>query len=235
MRYGLTTHALIASTIATAPAIVTIQSMMVRHGCGTPRRTSGFRPWYSGGGGGGAGLLRPGQRHRLPRRRLAPRVLIPLRRAAPCAPPAAAACVRRAAGSRGRPATVTTAPAPARRGGPGSRGAARAPTATAESRLARQSAPAPTATAASGRRAPQRRLVAAACADARVVVAGRRLVVIAGNARLILVAKPPRVGSTGPLISRLAALLATPAVDAARDRPRAELRALPAAKSGGRV
>src|ERR671910_747395 len=34
IRYGLTTHALIASTIATAPAIVTIQSIATRHGRG---------------------------------------------------------------------------------------------------------------------------------------------------------------------------------------------------------
>src|SRR5919198_484529 len=52
IRYGLTTHALIASTIAIAPTIVTIQSMIPRHGCGTPRRASGFSP---GGGGGGSG------------------------------------------------------------------------------------------------------------------------------------------------------------------------------------
>src|SRR6266571_8611053 len=56
IRYGLTTHALIASTIAIAPAIVTIQSMIPRHGCGTPSRTSGLRPCF-GGGGGGSGLL----------------------------------------------------------------------------------------------------------------------------------------------------------------------------------
>ena len=54
IRYGLTTHALIASTIAIAPTIVTIQSMIPRHGCGTPRRTSGFQPWYSSCRGGGA-------------------------------------------------------------------------------------------------------------------------------------------------------------------------------------
>src|SRR5438552_2984459 len=53
--YGLTTHALIASTIAIAPTIVTIQSMMPRHGCGTPSRTSGFSPPFAGGAGGGGG------------------------------------------------------------------------------------------------------------------------------------------------------------------------------------
>ena len=42
IRYGLTTHALIASTIAIAPAMVRTQSMTVRHGCGTPMRSSGF-------------------------------------------------------------------------------------------------------------------------------------------------------------------------------------------------
>src|SRR6266542_2324529 len=40
--YGFTTHALIATTIAIAPTIVTTQSMTVRHGCGTPMRSSGF-------------------------------------------------------------------------------------------------------------------------------------------------------------------------------------------------
>src|SRR5262245_22256205 len=61
MRYGVTTHALIASTIAIAPTIVTTQSMIPRHGCGTPRRISGFRPWYSSfGGGRGAGSGRRG-------------------------------------------------------------------------------------------------------------------------------------------------------------------------------
>src|SRR5436190_18897990 len=55
IRYGFTTHALIASTIAIAPTIVTIQSMIPRHGCGTPRRISGFQPWYSSRRGGGTG------------------------------------------------------------------------------------------------------------------------------------------------------------------------------------
>ena len=36
IRYGLTTQALIASTIRIAPAIVTIQSMATRHRCGSP-------------------------------------------------------------------------------------------------------------------------------------------------------------------------------------------------------
>ena len=36
MRYGLTTYALIASTIATAPRIVTAQSMAIRHWRGKP-------------------------------------------------------------------------------------------------------------------------------------------------------------------------------------------------------
>src|SRR6266545_7199052 len=55
MRYGLTTHALIANTIAIAPTIVTIQSMIPRQGCGTPSRTSGFSPSLGGGGGGCCG------------------------------------------------------------------------------------------------------------------------------------------------------------------------------------
>src|SRR6266536_2696377 len=55
IRYGLTTHVLIARTIAIAPAIVTTQSMIPRHGCGTPSRTSGFSR-LSGGGGGGGGV-----------------------------------------------------------------------------------------------------------------------------------------------------------------------------------
>src|ERR671935_1255082 len=44
IRYGFTTHALIASTIPTAPAIVTIQSIAIRHGRGRPvvRRSIGF-------------------------------------------------------------------------------------------------------------------------------------------------------------------------------------------------
>jgi hypothetical protein len=36
IRYGLTTYALIASTIATAPRIVTAQSMAMRHWRGKP-------------------------------------------------------------------------------------------------------------------------------------------------------------------------------------------------------
>src|SRR5512144_1041535 len=47
IRYGFTTHALIASTIAIAPAIVTIQSIAIRHGRGRPAvsRSSGLREW----------------------------------------------------------------------------------------------------------------------------------------------------------------------------------------------
>src|SRR5918999_1626383 len=43
MRYGLTTHSFIASTAATATTIVTTQSMIVGHGCGSPavRRSTG--------------------------------------------------------------------------------------------------------------------------------------------------------------------------------------------------
>src|SRR6476619_3919840 len=50
IRYGLTTQALIASTIAIAPAIVTIQSIAIRHGRGSPAvsRSSGLYDWCSG-------------------------------------------------------------------------------------------------------------------------------------------------------------------------------------------
>ena len=45
IRYGLTTHALIASTIAIAPTMVTIQSIVTRRPCGRPcvRRSTGLR------------------------------------------------------------------------------------------------------------------------------------------------------------------------------------------------
>jgi hypothetical protein len=36
IRYGFTTHALIASTIAIAPTIVTSQSIVMRQPCGRP-------------------------------------------------------------------------------------------------------------------------------------------------------------------------------------------------------
>src|SRR5260221_13062550 len=50
IRYGLTTNALIRRTIAIAPAIVTAQSRIVRHGCGSrrARRSIGFREWWTG-------------------------------------------------------------------------------------------------------------------------------------------------------------------------------------------
>src|SRR4029079_17992419 len=65
IRYGFTTQALIASTIAIAPAMVTIQSIAIRQGRGRPdiSRSSGLREWRSlfcadgcssGGGLGGA-------------------------------------------------------------------------------------------------------------------------------------------------------------------------------------
>src|SRR5919199_257377 len=56
IRYGLTTHALIASTIAIAPAIVTIQSIVMRHGLGRRqvRRSIGFRERRRGGRAGSA-------------------------------------------------------------------------------------------------------------------------------------------------------------------------------------
>ena len=45
IRYGLTTQALIASTIAIAPTIVTTQSIVTRQPCGSPRvsRSTGLR------------------------------------------------------------------------------------------------------------------------------------------------------------------------------------------------
>src|SRR5258708_39066980 len=51
IRYGLTTNALIRRTIAIAPAIVTAQSTIVRHGCGSrrARRSIGFREWWTTG------------------------------------------------------------------------------------------------------------------------------------------------------------------------------------------
>src|SRR6185503_12421410 len=50
IRYGFTTHALIASTIAIAPTIVTTQSMVTRQPCGSPRvsRSTGLRECRSG-------------------------------------------------------------------------------------------------------------------------------------------------------------------------------------------
>ena len=54
IRYGLTTHALIASTIATAPAMVTTQSIATRHPCGRlgKRRSIGLWDFGAGGRGG---------------------------------------------------------------------------------------------------------------------------------------------------------------------------------------
>src|SRR5947209_16449264 len=54
IRYGFTTHALIASTIATAPAIVTTQSIATRHPCGRlgKRRSIGLWDFFAGGRGG---------------------------------------------------------------------------------------------------------------------------------------------------------------------------------------
>ena len=53
IRYGLTTQALIASTIAIAPTIVTTQSIVTRQPCGRPRvsRSTGLRECRSGCGG----------------------------------------------------------------------------------------------------------------------------------------------------------------------------------------
>src|SRR5947208_11241460 len=61
IRYGLTTHALIASTIAIAPAMVTIQSIAIRHGRGSRcvSRSIGLREtprcFVSAGAGAGVG------------------------------------------------------------------------------------------------------------------------------------------------------------------------------------
>src|SRR6478609_8284200 len=59
IRYGFTTHALIASTIAIAPAMVTSQSIVIRQPRGSPAvmRSMGFQDCFFGGsaGGGGAG------------------------------------------------------------------------------------------------------------------------------------------------------------------------------------
>ena len=54
IRYGLTTQALIASTIATAPTIVTTQSIATRHPCGRPgkRRSIGLWDFFAGSLGG---------------------------------------------------------------------------------------------------------------------------------------------------------------------------------------
>ena len=51
MRYGFTTQALIARTMATAPAIVTTQSIATRHPCGRfgKRRSTGLCPFFCGG------------------------------------------------------------------------------------------------------------------------------------------------------------------------------------------
>jgi hypothetical protein len=44
IRYGFTTYDLIANTIAIAPTIVTIQSMIARHGCGTAEPDERIEP-----------------------------------------------------------------------------------------------------------------------------------------------------------------------------------------------
>src|SRR2546423_1085244 len=56
IRYGLITHALIARTIAIAPAIVTIQSIVIRHGRGSRQvsRSTGLRDRRGGGRAGSA-------------------------------------------------------------------------------------------------------------------------------------------------------------------------------------
>src|SRR5215468_7113248 len=54
IRYGLTTHSLIASTIAIAPTIVTTQSIVTRRCGGRPSvsRSTGLRERRRGGGSG---------------------------------------------------------------------------------------------------------------------------------------------------------------------------------------
>src|ERR687897_413470 len=61
IRYGLTTHALIASTIAIAPAIVTTQSIVTRQPCGRPRvsRSTGLRECRTGSVGVAIGSGKP--------------------------------------------------------------------------------------------------------------------------------------------------------------------------------
>src|SRR6059036_1751914 len=61
IRYGLTTHCLIANTIATAPAIVTIQSIAIRQGRGSRyvSRSIGLREWWTTGLGSGGGTVGP--------------------------------------------------------------------------------------------------------------------------------------------------------------------------------
>ena len=106
IRYGLTTHALIASTIAIAPAIVTIQSMIVRQGCGNAQPHERVQP-APRRLGRRAGLLR--RLRRQPRRRLA----APRRR--PPAPPGPAAASASAARSSAWAATVAATATAARR------------------------------------------------------------------------------------------------------------------------
>src|SRR3954467_6012209 len=59
IRYGLTIHALIASTIAIAPTIVTTQSTATRRPRGRPAgsRSIGLRDGGGAGGGGRGGRL----------------------------------------------------------------------------------------------------------------------------------------------------------------------------------
>ena len=67
IRYGLTTHALIASTIAIAPTIVTTQSIVTRSPCGRPRvsRSTGLCEKPRGGGSGSGSGCRLGRDDRL--------------------------------------------------------------------------------------------------------------------------------------------------------------------------
>jgi hypothetical protein len=64
IRYGLTTQALIASTIAIAPAMVTIQSIVTRQPCGRPcvKRSTGFRDRRRGSVGATIGSGKPSGR-----------------------------------------------------------------------------------------------------------------------------------------------------------------------------
>src|SRR5262245_23013943 len=62
IRYGLITHALIASTIAIAPMIVTAQSIAIRQPRGRPevRRSIGFRDRLRRGAGASSGMTPSG-------------------------------------------------------------------------------------------------------------------------------------------------------------------------------
>src|SRR6266508_3206932 len=76
--YGFTTQALIARTIATAPAIVTTQSIATRHPCGRfgKRRSIGLRGFFWGTLGVVAGALFRIAEHLVGVPELAPRAVL---------------------------------------------------------------------------------------------------------------------------------------------------------------